>query len=133
VYDTSHLNPLIDEAERNTLHFYPTQANCFRTHGANPGAIDGEQSVKDTIKHDKKATKWNSKFTATNVRPCAAFNGKRDHRADELLPDGTCRRNHVCDQFVSSKGPGGKCLGEKGVAGHSRDACTHPDKSARVD
>ena len=26
-------------------------------------------------------------------------------------PDGTCKRNHVCDKWVSNKGPGGVCKG----------------------
>jgi len=129
VYDSVHLNSLLEETDRNLAHFYPTQADCFRTHGANPGAETGDNKL------DTKSTagvKWNNKFSSSNSRPCAAFNGNRVHNANELLPDGTCKRNHVCDQWVDNKGKDGKCLCEKGAHGHSRAKCDHPNKSDRI-
>ena len=45
-----------------------------------------------------------------------------------LKPDGTCRFAHVCDMWVTGKGPKGRCMGEKGTPGHSRLKCDNPDK-----
>ena len=47
------------------------------------------------------------------------------HSGRHLLPDGTCKFRHVCDQFVSNKGPGGKCEGN-----HARVNCNNPAKIA---
>ena len=106
----------MEEAERNTTQFYAEiSLDFFRPPGGNPGAREGGK-------------KWNKKFTASADRACAAFNGKRDHKADELLADGTCKRNHVCDQWVDNKGPGGQCMGSEGPVNHARDKCPNTHK-----
>ena len=119
-FDECHLNTLMEEADRHVTHFYPGAAtsdhDIFRADGGNPGALSGG-----------KAKAWNNKFTPTSTRGCNAFNSGRDHVALDLLPNGTCRYNHVCDHWVSNKGPGGRCLGEAGTTGHLRVACDNPN------
>ena len=67
---------------------------------------------------------WNGQFNSdVNSRPCAAFNLGQDHK--NLKSDGSCPFNHICNQWVSDKGPGGQCKGS-----HSRSKCTNPSKSA---
>ena len=67
---------------------------------------------------------WNGKWNSDpSARPCAAFNLGQDHKS--VRPDGSCPFNHVCDQWVSDKGPGGQCRSD-----HSRQSCTNAAKSA---
>ena len=74
------------------------------------------------------------KFTANSKEVCWFFNSGQPHRADHLHPDGACKRNHVCDKWVSNKGPGGVCKGTEGTKGHSRAQCDNPHRcDARVD
>ena len=63
-----------------------------------------------------------------DAKPCAAFNSGAAHNAFQLKADGSCRFGHVCDHWVSDKGPGGKCLGSAGTKGHARDACDNPGR-----
>jgi hypothetical protein len=66
---------------------------------------------------------WNGKFnTEASARPCAAHNLGQQH--NRLNKDGSCPFNHICDQFVSDKGPGGQCRGS-----HSRSSCDNPAKT----
>ena len=68
---------------------------------------------------------FNGKFnTDPSARPCAAFNTGAEHK--RLRPDGTCPFGHTCDQWVSNKGPGGRC----GSAAHARVNCDNPAKVA---
>ena len=68
--------------------------------------------------------KFNGKSSSDpNARPCVAFNTGSEHR--RLNPDGSCPFRHVCDQWVSDKGPAGKCQ-----MAHARVACTNPLKVA---
>ena len=71
---------------------------------------------------------FNGKFSAKSTEACWFFNSGQPHRADHLYPDGTCKRNHVCDKFVSDKGVGGSCKGSAGTPGHARSACDNPSK-----
>jgi hypothetical protein len=114
-YDESHLNTVMDEAKSNLVF--------FRTHGGSPG------NVKPNKKEEGgKTLKWNNKFTATATSTCTAYNTGSEHRADMLMPDGTCKHNHVCDQWVSNKGRKGKCLCSEGTPNHKRSACDNPHK-----
>lgn len=66
---------------------------------------------------------WNGKFNMeASARPCAAHNLGQQHI--RLNTDGSCPFNHICDQFVSDKGPGGQCRGS-----HSRSSCDNPAKT----
>ena len=71
----------------------------------------------------EKKVVWNGRFNAESPRTCPAFNFGQDHKS--LRPDGSCPFNHACDQWVSDKGKGGRCM-----LAHSRTACTNPAKSA---
>jgi hypothetical protein len=109
-YEETYLNTVMDEARANESFFRPP--------GGKPGAEGRNTS---------NGKKWNKKFTAIGS-PCQAFNLGKDHTADMLKPDGTCKYNHTCDHWVRAKGKRGRCLCEKGTPGHNRAACNNPDK-----
>ena len=119
-----YLNGAMDEAmEAAKVHF----AAFFRTRGGTP-----QLSLLDlgTTKDNGGAgVKWNGKFnTKPDAKPCFAFNSGVEHDPSKLTSDGTCKFAHVCDHWVSDQGPGGRCLGKKGTAGHARHACDNPHK-----
>ena len=115
----THLNTVIDEATESAKHHYG--AVFFRTRGGTP--------QDDDARAGGAGSKYNGKFSANSKEPCFFFNAGKTHPADGLHPDGTCKRNHVCDKYVSDKGPGGRCMGTAGTAGHIRDTCDNPRKS----
>lgn len=90
----------------------------FRTRGGEPrpGAATDENG-KDT---ERQTIKWNGAFNKDAKRPCAAFNFANEHGRRSLDAKGCCKFNHVCNQYVDDKGPGGQCLGN-----HPRTACTY--------
>ena len=74
------------------------------------------------VDEDKKI--WNGHCTENASTVCWAFNQKHQkHRESTLTADGRCKHRHVCDAFVSNKGPGGKCEGN-----HPRYQCTSSHK-----
>ena len=69
---------------------------------------------------------WNGKWNKETKSICWAYNReKAKHSATSLSPDGTCLHRHVCDQWVTNKGPGGRCEGN-----HPRHKC---DNTAKCD
>ena len=69
--------------------------------------------------------KWNGEFNKDpGARPCAAFNSGQEHRPQNLTAAGACKFCHKCDQWVSNKGPGGRCESTS----HSRSACNNSHK-----
>ena len=67
---------------------------------------------------------WNGKFSQSAKTVCWAFNRENSKHASSCLSaDGTCLHRHVCDQWVSNKGPGGRCEGK-----HQRFKCDNPEK-----
>ena len=117
VYNEASLNSVLDEARRNAAHFYPKISSFFRSPGGNPGAIGGINQ-NDGIKE----IKYNGRGT-TKGRPCGTWNRGETHSQDELHPDGTCKKAHVCNKWITSGGPYGRCLGA-----HTALKCTHADK-----
>ena len=109
-YHEVYLNALMVEARANAAQF-------FRSPGGNPGRVN------DPSERDGK-TKWNKKFSTNAAGACRFFNAGLEHPKEALLPDGTCKYNHVCDHWVSNKGKKGRCVDP----GHARDKCTNPHK-----
>ena len=72
-----------------------------------------------------KQVKWNGKDTPDAKSVCFTFNlgSSATHPAKSLLPDGTCKFRHCCNQFVTGKGKAGICEGA-----HARVACDNPGK-----
>ena len=103
IVEESHLGTLLEEAEVN-------RAAYFRT---------GEGTSRDPI----QAVEWNNKFSRSAIRCCPAYNKNVPHTPDLLFGDGTCRFNHVCNHFVSDKGPKGQCRGA-----HRALQCDNPNK-----
>ena len=67
---------------------------------------------------------WNGKCTSGAKSICWTYNReKAKHTQSNLSQDGTCVHRHVCDQWVSNKGPGGRCEGS-----HPRYKCDNPNK-----
>ena len=67
---------------------------------------------------------FNGNFTRGGS-PCISFNlGIKKHPASSLDSNGKCRYNHICDQWVSGKGPKGICGSDQ----HHRKACDNPNK-----
>ena len=113
VMDKSHINSMEEEAERKTEAF-------FRTRGGTPQPDDGKTTPTDK---DRNTTiKYNGKFTKTG-RPCLAFNTGQPHKPHMLNADGSCKGNHVCDQWCKGK-KGTKCLSTS----HSRRECDNANK-----
>ena len=119
--DDSHLNTVIDEATTNAKHHYPN-LTFFRTFA---GKANGTRVGGGGADGDTGDVKWNGKFTATSDEACWFFNSGQKHTAAHLHPDGTCKRNHVCDRYLTD---GTKCMGKEGTPGHSRANCDHPRK-----
>ena len=116
-----YLNSAMEEATEAAKHYY---AVFFR------GRAGDAQPGLGNDKGAEKEAKWNNKFNHDkDAKPCAAFNNGAAHNAFQLKADGSCRFGHVCDHWVSDKGPGGKCLGSAGTKGHTRDACDNPNRS----
>ena len=69
------------------------------------------------------AGKWNGNFNRKATTPCFSFNMGTVHPARSLDDKGTCKHNHVCDHWVSNKGPAGTCGGR-----HPRSKCDNPNK-----
>ena len=67
--------------------------------------------------------KWNGNYDRNATTTCLSYNLGTEHRPRSLNEKGTCKHNHVCDQWVSDKGPGGTCGGR-----HPRSKCDNPNK-----
>ena len=107
------------------MHAKTNEAVFFRARGGEPraGRPSRERFSKEESGSDNVT--WNGKSTATCERCCAAFNSleRGDHTRSMLLDDGTCKFAHLCNQWVSGKGPRGQCKGK-----HPRSQCTNPNK-----
>lgn len=73
-----------------------------------------------------EGAKYNGKFTSSSNTLCAAFNRgpHGTHRANCLLPDGTCKFKHACNKWVTNKGPKGQC----GSLAHDATTCDNPNR-----
>lgn len=62
----------------------------------------------------------------SSANPCQSFNRNKAHdRPEHLNADGTCKFRHVCNRWVTDKGPSGKCLS----TGHGWYNCSNPNKT----
>ena len=127
VLEQVYLPTVMEEALAGAKAAYPKElAVFFRTRGGTPR---GNNANPDDASTDTKKA-FNGKDTPTSKRCCTTFNADipRDHKPRELNPDGSCKCRHVCNHWVSDKGPWGRCMGEKGTPGHCRSACDNPSK-----
>ena len=82
--------------------------------------------LTSTVDQSKQSgKKWNGKDTPDAKGICVTYNVGGEHPAKHLHPDGTCKFRHVCNAWVTGKGPDGCCEGA-----HPRKSCTNPDRSA---
>ena len=74
---------------------------------------------------DKASKKWNGKDSPNAKGVCKTYNFKdAEHPPQHLHKDGTCKFPHVCNKWVTGKGPGGMCL-----ENHPAYSCTNPNKT----
>ena len=99
---------------------YP--AAFFRTHGGNPSGANGSQSLTKEGRGLYEGIIQGSSSISTI--PCSAWNAGQQHLARNVDERGFCKFKHgICDQFVSDKGPNGRCGGN-----HKRIECDNPNK-----
>ena len=119
IVNEAHLNTVYEEAMESAKYFYPA---IFRAH---PGK--GEDDVCAVAgASDEGEIKYNGKWTR-GAGPCSAYNTGGKHGKRVLTAEGKCKYDHVCDQWVSDKGPKGRCLS----AEHERGECDNPSKCAQ--
>ena len=108
---------LLAEARRRALAFFRVRAG-----NAQPSGTSGTSSAATAVKP-------NGQFNKNTDKPCVDFNmGRPCKRLDS---SGKCLFNHVCNQFVSDKGPAGVCGGAHARhAGCSYDAAKKLNKPA---
>eukprot|EP00316_Scyphosphaera_apsteinii_P021160 CAMPEP_0119333572 /NCGR_PEP_ID=MMETSP1333-20130426/85441_1 /TAXON_ID=418940 /ORGANISM="Scyphosphaera apsteinii, Strain RCC1455" /LENGTH=369 /DNA_ID=CAMNT_0007343669 /DNA_START=100 /DNA_END=1209 /DNA_ORIENTATION=- len=106
VCDVVHLNSVYAEAITSAIFFFPKLEAVLRKGSA--GVVKCE---------------YNGKFTKGAERVCPAYNLNIAHNPSLLKQDGTCMCDHICNKWVSNKGPGGKCGGA-----HRRVDCDNPFK-----
>lgn len=96
---------------RAAEHF---KSRIFRPSGTDPNGTNGGGDGK----------KWNGSWNGKASTCCITFNlGRKDHPASALTESGSCRHNHICDAWVTDKGPKGQCGGK-----HPRVKCDNPNK-----
>ena len=61
--------------------------------------------------------------TNTKIQPCPYFNSGKPHDPKHLTASGKCVFRHVCNHWVTGKGPGGRCESPS----HSYKSCNHPN------
>ena len=79
------------------------------------------------LKEGTEAKEWNGEFQPpgnSKVQPCPYFNSGKKHEAKHLTSTGKCIFRHVCNHWVSDKGPGGRCES----CDHNWPKCDHPHK-----
>ena len=107
------------EARSLAVGLYP--AGIFRALGGKPGHV-----IPD---HELSGRGGKSDLYVGEVTPstsaksgCAAWNLDKPHLKKHVGPGGVCRFLHMCDQYVTDKGPGGQCLRK-----HKRASCDYPN------
>ena len=124
IWESGSQDTFAKNAEKAARQRWGANFVFFRAHGGNPGKQPAQTGLAAAKDPSASKVKWNGKFTK-GAKPCLTFNNGRDnHPRACLLPDGTCKFDHVCDHFLVG---GQKCL----AADHGRHACTNPDKSER--
>lgn len=71
--------------------------------------------------------KWNGESqdpTNSKIAPCPYYNNGKEHMSRHLTAAGKCVFRHVCNHWVSNKGPNGRCESTS----HSWRSCDNPEK-----
>jgi len=124
----THLN----DARSAFVRRWGSSAVFFRTRGGTPqpGLANATNDPSGNgAGNGKPIIVWNKKWNKDpKAAPCLTFNlGHPTHPQASLLPDGSCKYAHVCDHFVTDKGPNGRCRSTK----HKRNKCDNPAKGAK--
>ena len=121
--DTSKTLTLANVVAKGNRDYYLMEAT------ANEGTFFRSGGGK--LQGDDLNVKWNGKFTKDAKKPCIAFNRGNAHDPKHLHPDGTCKFNHVCMQWVTDKGPRGMCGGDHPMGKCDYDAAKRCDQPAK--
>lgn len=128
VWESGAQDTFLTRARNEAVKRYGSSFVFFRTHGGNPGrrAPAGQPGPSREQADKSGKVKWNGKDTPGAAKACFTFQFRgREHPPGSLLPDGTCKFKHICDHWVSNKGPGGVC-----GACHGRHECDSAHKCA---
>lgn len=112
IFESGSCDTRLSRAKANAMEHYKI-SHCFRSRvGEARGEDDPNKSQK--VVH-------NGKFTSS-APPCQNWN--RGQPCTQLHANGTCKFNHVCNKWVTGKGPGGRCEGN-----HKWGQCDNPNKT----
>ena len=129
IWESGSQDTYLNKAKSEFRLRWGDRAMFFRTHGGNP--LDSSRGGGDDdtpFNGWGKRKPFNGKSSQDpSSKPCACYNLHKDHQAKSLLADGTCKYAHVCDHYVTDKGPGGQCRSTK----HTREKCDNPNKGAK--
>ena len=131
IWESGSQDTYLNKAKSEFKLRWGDRAMFFRTHGGNPS---GTSPISDDPSLDvpgtgwAKSRKWNGQYNQDpKAKPCVCHNLHKDHPSKVLREDGTCKFAHVCDHYVTDKGPGGRCGSKK----HTRDKCDNPNKGPK--
>ena len=116
IVNEAHLNTVYEEAMESAKYFYPTIFRAYPGKGEEDVCPVAGAPAEDEIKYNGKWTR--------GAGPCSAYNTGGKHGKRVLTAEGKCKYDHVCDQWVTDKGPKGRCLSAK----HKRGECDNPNK-----
>lgn len=132
IWESGSQDTYLNKAKSEFRLRWGDRAMFFRTHGGSPSATS---LVSDDPSLDvpgtgwaKSTRKWNGEYNQDpKAKPCVCHNLHKDHTVKSLREDGSCKFAHVCDHYVTDKGPGGRCGSKK----HTRDKCDNPAKGPK--
>ena len=116
IVNEAHLNTVYEEAMESAKYFYPTIFRAYPGKGEEDVCPVAGAPAEDEIEYNGKWTR--------GAGPCSAYNTGGKHGKRVLTAEGKCKYDHVCDQWVTDKGPKGRCLSAK----HKRGECDNPNK-----
>ena len=119
IVNEAHLNTVYEEAMESAKYFYPAFFRAYPGKGEDDVCPLAGAPAEEEIKYNGKWTR--------GAGPCSVFNTGGTHGKRVLTAEGKCKYDHVCDQWVSDKGPKGRCLS----AEHERGECDNPSKCAQ--
>ena len=118
--DETNLSNVFEKGSQDTM-ITRAKAKAKQVHGA--GIFREQPGAND--QGDGQGKQWNKRFATDPKCPaCISYNLGVRHPANALTANGTCKYRHVCDHWVSDKGPGGIC----GSKAHTRANCDNPNK-----
>ena len=128
IWDAGSQDTYLTAAKADFRQRWGEKAMFFRTRGGTPLATQRDEDGLDVPGAFASKRPYNGKGSRSpTAKLCVYYNTGVDHPPSALHPDGTCKRAHLCDCFVTDKGPGGQCRSKK----HTRLECDNPNKGPK--